>query len=417
MSFGSGLSSRGLVVGLLCAVLTVTGVLGEPAVAESSRVRAGFFGMHDFNPTSWPAAPVGAIRLWDSGVSWREIERRRGEFDFSRLDSQVDAARAHGAQVLLVLGQTPRFYASRPGQPASYGSGAASMPSRRAWKRYVYTVVKRYKGRGLDYQVWNEANVEGYWKGTPAQMAKLTRWAAQVIHRNDSAAKVVAPALATRLSSQRKWLRTFYAQRVGGSRVAAFVDVVALNLYPLAGDPPEASMTLLAASRTMLRALGVRKPIWNTEINYGLLGGGVARDIARKKEAAFVARTFTLNAANGVNRVFWYTWDLQKLANTQLTQPDGQALTRAGVAYAVAHGWLLGARIQGCPRDGRGTYTCTLRYSGGVKRIYWNPSRTVSVRTHTSATRRVSLAGFSTDLDGGETLRVGSSPIMVRSRR
>ena len=38
-------------------------------------------------------------------------------------------------------------------------------------------------------------------------------------------------------------------------------------------------MTLLAAVRTMLKQAGVTKPIWNTEINYGLLGGGTAKRI------------------------------------------------------------------------------------------------------------------------------------------
>ena len=72
----------------------------------------------------------------------------------------------------------------------------------------------------------------------------------RIVNSNDSAAKVVAPALATRLSSQRLWLRTFYAQRTGGKKVAAYVDVVSLNLYPVASGTPEASMTLLTAVRT-----------------------------------------------------------------------------------------------------------------------------------------------------------------------
>ena len=33
------------------------------------------------------------------------------------------------------------------------------MPSLAAWNNYVGKVVQRYKGRGVDYQVWNEANV------------------------------------------------------------------------------------------------------------------------------------------------------------------------------------------------------------------------------------------------------------------
>lgn len=404
----------------LLAVGTAVGLgltfLPAQPVAAAARVPAPFFGMHDLNPATWPNTQVGAIRLWDSGVTWREIETQPGVFDFSRLDSQIDTARANGAHVLVVLGQTPRFHSTRPGRLGSYGLGAADMPKRWAWKRYVAKVVQRYKGRGVDYQVWNEANVSGYWRGTATQMAKLTKWTSQVVNNNDAAAKVVAPALATRLTSQRQWLRTYYAQRVGGKKVSAYVNVVSLNLYPLPKDPPEKSMTLLSASRTMLRAAGVRKPIWNTEINYGLLGGGTASNISRAKEAAYVGRTFVLNAANKVKRVYWYAWDLQKLANTQLTF-DGESKTRAGVAYEVVRGWLLGTRARGCDRDRRGTYTCTFTYGSGVKRIYWNPSRKVTVRAVGSATRWVGLQGASHPITGGEALGVGKAPIMVRSGR
>lgn len=390
-----------------------------PAVSASAapRVTDNLFGMHDGDPTSWPTSPVGSIRLWDSGVNWRDIETSKGVFEFDRLDAQIATARAHGARILLVLGQTPRFHSSKPSQRASYGEGAAAMPTRASWFTYVKKVVDRYQGRGVDYQVWNEANVEGYWKGSSAEMAKLTKWTSHIVNRHDRAARVVAPALATRLTSQRKWLRTFYAQSTGGRRVASYVDIVAVNLYPLPKDDPEDSMKLLAASRIMLRAAGVHKQIWNTEINYGLLGGGSANNISRRKEAAFVARTYVLNAANGVKRVFWYAWDLQHLANTELTYSNDTSLTGAGVAYDVVQEWLKGTRVQDCSSDRRGTWTCKTTYGDGVKRIYWNPSRSVTVRAVGSATRWENLKGVEHRITGGEALGVGTRPIMVRSSR
>lgn len=398
--------------------LAVTVLPAQPSSAAPQRVTKALFGMTDADPVSWPGAKVGAIRLWDSGVTWRQIETSRGVFNFGPLDAQVNAARSKGARVLLVLGQTPSFHATKPRAGGYYGAGSTSMPTLTSWRNYVGKVVRRYKGRGIDYQVWNEANVSGFWSGTPRQMATLTKATAKVVANNDRSAKVVSPALATRLTGQRKWLRDFYALRTGGRRVAGWVDAVSLNLYPMPRQGPEASMKLLAASRTMLSALGVRKPIWNTEINYGLQsgGGGKAKAITRKRQAAFVARTYVLNAANGVKRTFWYSWGLQDLANTELTFPSG-GISRAGTAYRVVGDWLIGTRMQGCSRDSRGTYTCTARYAGGVKRIYWNPSRKVTIRTVPSATRWTGLLGTSTSIRGGKALGVGFSPIMVRSRR
>ena len=396
-----------------------TSLLPAPtAVAATPRVKSALFGMTDHDPTSWPTQPVGAVRLWDTGTTWREIETSKGVFDFSRLDAQVAEARSHGARVLVVLGQTPGFHAVRPQASSYYGPGAASPPRLTAWKKYVAKVVRRYKGRGVDYQVWNEANVLGFWAGSPAKMAQLTRVASKVVNSNDARAKVVSPALATRLSGQRKWLRAFYAQRTGGSPVARWIDVVSLNLYPGAKERPEHSMALLAASRSMLSAARVRKPIWNTEINYGLQsgGGGTAARISGKRQASYVARTYILNAANGVQKVFWYSWELQRLANTRLTYASG-SLTPAGRAYGTARGWLVGGRVPSCARDGRGTYHCVAKYSGGVRHIFWNPTRRVSVKTPATTTSWTSLGGVTKRISSNKSLSVNFVPKMVRSRR
>jgi len=81
------------------------------------------------------------------------------------------------------------------------------------------------------------------------------------------------PALVTRLTSQRSWIDAFYSQRVGRRNVSSFVDALSFQLYPDATGSPEASMTLLRAVRVILARHRVAKPIWNTEVNYGLVGG------------------------------------------------------------------------------------------------------------------------------------------------
>jgi hypothetical protein len=407
------LAAMAVAIGLATSVLPAT-----PASAAPQRIRPGFFGMTDNQPTSWPTQPIGAVRLWDTGVTWREIEIGRGVFDFTRLDAQVAEARSHGARVLIVLGQTPRFHTSRPNAASYIAPGASSAPSLTAWRTYVTKVVRRYKGRGVDYQVWNEANVKGFWSGSTAQMTELTKSAARIVRSNDSAATVVGPAMATRLIGQRMYIRDFYSRRIGGFPMAHWVDVVSLQLYPGPKERPEHSMALLAAARSVLTSEGVHKPIWNTEINYGLQigGGGTAAKISSRRQAAYVARTYVLNAANGVRRVFWYSWDLQTLANTRLSFQTG-ALTPAGQTYGVVRSWLLGSRVSSCSTDRRGTYHCIARYSDGVRHIYWNPTRGVNIRTPATTTNWVNQSGVSTKIGSNKALFVDYAPKMVRSRR
>ena len=323
-------------------------------------------------------------------------------------------------RVLVVLGQTPRFHCPSSRTPSLVATtGAEQRRCRRwtSWKTYVAKVVRRYKGRGVDYQIWNEANVVGFWAGSPAKMAELTRVAAKIVNSNDAGAKVVSPALATRLSGQRKWLRR--STRSGPvDRLRALDRCRVAESLPGDEGAAGAPMALLAASRSMLSAAGVHKPIWNTEINYGLQtgGGGTAARISEKRQASYVARTYVLNAANGVQKVFWYSWGLQRLANTRLTYAGG-SLTPAGRAYGTVHDWLVGARVASCARDGRGTYHCVAKYSGGVRHIFWNPTRKVSIKTPATTTSWTNLGGVSTRIRANKSLAVDFAPKMVRSRR
>lgn len=418
------------VAAALTAVLATALLPASPAAAANVRVDRRLFGLHDSNAVdgSWPAISPGSIRLWDSGVQWLDLEPQENVYDWTKLDRIVNEAARHGTEVTLVLGQTPGW----ADDPALLGSGPQYMPRLDAWTSYVTNVVTRYKGRIGAYQVWNEANIVNYWAqnahNTPARMAQLTSSAYGIIKSIDSSALVVGPAFATRLSWQRTYLRTFYNQRVGGVPIWKKMDAISLNLYPLSTGTPESSMKLLSAVRVDLALLGVprSKPIWNSEINYGLAtgGSGSSSGISQVKQASYVIRTYLLNAAQGVRRVHWYMWDRPSIGNTKMVSSDGSTPTLAGKAFGIAGGWMRGGTLlsatrstQPCARDRVGTYVCVIRYSGGFKRVYWNPSKTVKVRTAKSATFTVGIYGVRKAIKGGVLLKVGSQPIMVRSKR
>src|SRR5271166_5132615 len=81
-----------------------------------------YFGMHIHSlapGTPWPDAVVpnvqfGAIRLWDSGVGWAEINTAASVYDFSHMDSWLSEAQANNVDVLYNLGRTPNWASSMP---------------------------------------------------------------------------------------------------------------------------------------------------------------------------------------------------------------------------------------------------------------------------------------------------------------
>jgi hypothetical protein len=424
---------------LLAALLTVTLVAActgssDPGAASTrphpkpsptpTAVPGGlgpeFFGMHDSQPVgaTWPSAPIGSLRVWDAGVAWNQVEKTPGTYDWSRLDTIVKAARDHRAQLLIVLGQTPAFHSSHPTKVGSYGPGAASMPDLAAWTAYVTAIVTRYHAPDVAFQVWNEANVEGYWRGTYRQMAELTAAARVVVDTITPRPLLVAPAMATRTLGQRAGLRHLYAQRVNGVRLGELVDVVALQLYPEAGAGPERAPELLAAARKTLGLQGVPadEPIWDTEINYGLEGGQAVSLLPPDQQAANVAMTYVLNAAGGLGRVFWYSWDLHGIANTDLVSADGSGLTPAGQAFGTVRRWLLGTKSAACTTTPDGTWACPMQSPEGQRTVFWNPKRVATVQTGFAATSTEVLGQTATPVPlGGTTLQVGGTPVLVTS--
>ncbi|MGA8246577.1 MAG: hypothetical protein WB797_06700, partial [Nocardioides sp.] len=424
----------------VCALLAclLAGLLAgpvAPAAAHDVRVRHTLFGVHDGSGQSMALVHEGSVRLWDVGVRWLQIEKTPGLYDWTRLDALVTAAQAAHVEVTYVAAMTPSFYAPLPSLP----------PDRLShYRDFLTALMERYRSfhgeRGIAaYQVWNEANISNFWTGTPHQMAQLTRTMDEVRDAVDPDAQVVSAPLTSRLPYQVKWLQRFEAQRLHGIPVWHYFDVAALNLYPLPsydGRPgtPEDAIAQLRSIREVMSKAGVPRslPIWNTEVNYGLqtgvLAGHPADPIPESRQAAYVIRTYLLNAANGVDRVFWYRFDMNTLplsagggtlGNTMLSEPaDHSRLTRAGRAYLLVQEWMQG-RLKGskghgpCRTDRHGTYTCVVRGSSMTRRIYWNPLHHAHVRLAKHARHLQDELGVVSGVKGGSSLRVGSEPVMV----
>jgi hypothetical protein len=155
----------------------------------------------------------------------------------------------------------------------------------------------------------------------------------------------------------------------------------------------------------------VQKPIWNTEINYGLTGKEVP-PAPENEQVANVVTTYLLNAANGVERVYWYGWDQTSIVDTLLTEPDG-TLTRAGKAFGTVHDWMLGATVTGCEQDAEKTWTCTLDHPDGQRTVYWNAESPLTMTLAAGTTGYQRVGHRLRDATPGEELTVGQVPVMV----
>ena len=396
-------------VGVAVGVLALSTYGSGPATAGT--VTARFFGLHAPGlPYAFPQAAVGSVDLTTNGVYWPQLETAPGEFDFSHLDAVVDEAVLHGAKPLLVLGQTPSFYSAAPDDPRA----VATMPDLAAWRRYVWTVADRY-GSSIDYQIWPEPNAAGNFTGTTQELATLVASASRVIHGLAPQAIVVSPALVIRKSYQRRYMDQLFRTRVAGKRLGHYVDAVALDAYPLENGTPEDSFAVIRQGQRILRKYRVDAPVWNVEINYGVVGGpATTYHYSDGKQAAYVVRNDVLDAAAGVQRVYWLGWFPFSQGAIQFVRDDEVTPTAAASALTVVRRWLINQHVRSCVENERThVWTCHLVRDGRDSWVYWSTHGRAYVKAPPGSRHVESVSAGVIRTRAGKRLTVTGSPVRV----
>ena len=259
---------------------------------------------------------AGMHRLWDLGVSWKDVNPAPGVFEWTTLDAEVAQAEESGSSSLLVLGMTPSWAAADPsaGDPR-WGLGTASPPRDNSyWRDYVSAVVDRYGTRIKAYQIWNEANLTTFWTGNPEQMAQLTKEAYDIIKAKQPSAIVVAPSIGLRLAAR---MRNFTRGFMSALATRGFpVDVLSIHTYPAGNEGPAERVTMITNwQNIVVESVGASSPIldlpvWDTEVNYGLAGPGArpGRAYTDAEAATVIRQTYADSLSLGIDATFWYLY-------------------------------------------------------------------------------------------------------------
>lgn len=380
------------------------------------------FGMHILEgdtTTPWPVVPFSAWRLWDAGVTWPRLEPIKGKWNFERLDADVNLAKTHNAEIILTLGSTPTWASARPTEPCSFSSipGCAAEPANiEDWKLYVQTVATRYKGQIHYYEIYNEPNLGEFYTGTVDQLVTLAKEAYNILKTVDPQIKVISPSVTG--SYGISYLQQYFAKGGGG-----YADIIGYHFYVSPGPPEDMISIINAVRQTMTNYNLGDKPLWNTEMGWFIenhfttvIGTGSFSKVLNDTEAAaYVARSFILNWANGLDRLFWYAWDNAQMG---LTEADGKTTKAPADAYKQLYYWLVGAKVTSCGQNSQGTWIAQLTRDGGyIGWIIWNPDKSINfdIPNEWNIKRMRNLDGQKTNTAGINQVSIGMVPILLEN--
>ena len=194
--------------------------------------------------------PLGAkhIRLQ---AGWARCEKQMGVYDWAWLDAIMGDAIAQGLKPWLETSYGNTIY------PGGGGTGLAgglpkSDEALAAWDHWVRALVRRYRTRVNEWEIWNEPDISK--ENTPEQYAALFVRTATIIRAEQKGARIFALGLAGNIGFAEKFL-----EDVARRERLDLVDAITIHGYPRNPDDTSNLDRLRAVIARFGRQIEVRQ--------------------------------------------------------------------------------------------------------------------------------------------------------------
>jgi hypothetical protein len=231
-----------------------------------------FMSATDVNKTldMMQSAGVNTVRVM---IPWAGIEKTKGTYNWTAVDTIVNAANARGMSVLGMVNSTPQW-AAQAGQPALSGPPASNA----VFADFAKRVATRYAGKVSAYEVWNEENATVFWStgADPAAYTQMLKAVYPAIKAADPNATVLVGGLsplphAQGMMSPVDYLKGMYAAGAKGYFDALAYHPYATTTFSQSYYTSGGALNVLTKLRQVMVAKGDTKLIWATE--YGMPTG------------------------------------------------------------------------------------------------------------------------------------------------
>lgn len=242
-------------------------------------------------------------------------------------------------------------------------------------------------------EVWNEPQGAGFFNGSIAQMARMTKDMSAVIGASaqSSYLQLASVAPSGGLTSPANYLALYGADPSNPFQYVCCIDSHTYNYPPGQGTPdPMSAITILANVRAAIAPFpsAQGKPFLATEGSYGFGPFGASTTnqgpntgtAAGGDKSGWVVDGYMAHQCAGYSMFSFFAWD-QKCGTglACATPPPPYSISPAGVAYGIAHDWLVGATVaQSCTKDSAGNWTLKLQRGTYNATALWNACLTTT---------------------------------------
>ena len=369
------------------------------------------------NPTLAHAAGI----TWDRPiVSWKAIERARGEDTWDDTDRLIHERVEQGFELAPMLAHAPEWAGSDK-------SGDAPPTDLAALESFAERLTRRYREQVRYWTLGNEPNW-GHTKMPAKTYVGLLAAFHRGVKRADPDVKVLIAGIA--------FIDLDYVEALYDAGAASHFDVMNLHPYAFPAPPEDENGSGLLERTTGVEAsvAGIKKvqalmtrrgdgnkALWITEISWG--SGQAASDLEAKfrpfmvdppTQARYYARAALLSRAWGAERFFLLAVPelpdaaASLFARSGVVEPDGTPkpalVALATLAHEVGDARLVG-EVSGLPGGARG-----VEFERGGARVLalWSTAGQVKVRVPAAGSVTRAVDGFGRPIEGEVTSSDGA---------
>lgn len=377
--------------------------------------------------SEWDLLAQAGFKLVRFNMHWSSIEKSRGVYNFKQdgqdYDRLVEAMASRGIRVSFHLAYENPLY--------DQGYAPYTAQGREAFAKFAAACAARYKGEFIIWEIWNEPNVDQFWKDAPKSAtprhelyAQLAREAIVAMRTADPNAIILGPAVGP-LDRQEAWE---FIREMGRTGVLAMVDGV--SVHPYRATAPETVRLDYDWLDSLIRGyVPGGKPIYNTEVGRSTgLYPGVPR-ITEDQQAQRLVQTFFVDRLHRVPLTVWYNWADLGPDRDEVHDNFGVITYRRDRLKPAYHAaktlteFFRGYRFAEAIDGGlRGTYTLRFEKDGESRLVLWAATDMLSsfeVRLPEGTWQAFDIygnPGATIEADGGaSTITLTDKPIYLRS--
>ena len=261
--------------------------LPSPTVPDGLGVNIHFTGEPVRDLDMIQAAGFRFIRM---DFAWGAIEKVKGKYDFTEYDQLLNGLSKRNIRPIFILDYNNGLYEQT--------RGIQREETRKAYANFAAAGAKRYAGRGVVWELWNEPNI-GFWEPQPsvdAYMA-LVKMTIPMVKKADPSSICIAPASST--------TDLLFLEGCFQRGLLKLVDAV--SIHPYRQSHPETVESEYRALRTLIVRYSPNHPdipIISGEWGYSTAWPTFSDDIQGK----YLPRQLLINLSLGIPLSIWYDW-------------------------------------------------------------------------------------------------------------